>query len=169
MKRTVSASLSTMMSLPSCARYPSGGTPPIHIPFFFEAAILSRMRSPMTSRSNCAKDKQNIQGQAPHRGRCVELLRYGNEGRSPRIEDLDDLGKIGERAGQPVDLVDDHRIDAPRRDVGEQPLQSGPIHCRAGEPAIVIRRAQADPAFVPLAVDERLAGFALRLQRIELL
>ena len=35
-----------MTSLPSCARYPSGGTPPIHIPFFFEAEILSRMRSP---------------------------------------------------------------------------------------------------------------------------
>src|SRR6202045_3901865 len=32
--------------------------PPIHIPFFFEAAILSRMRSPMTSRSNCAKDNK---------------------------------------------------------------------------------------------------------------
>jgi hypothetical protein len=25
--------------------------PPIHIPFFFEAAILSRMHSPVTSRS----------------------------------------------------------------------------------------------------------------------
>src|SRR5712691_8606981 len=56
MKRTVCASPSSMTSLPSCARYPSGGTPPIHILFLFEAAILSRMRSPMTSRSNCAKD-----------------------------------------------------------------------------------------------------------------
>ena len=45
-------------------------------------------------------------------------------------------------------------------------MQSGPIHRRAGEPAVVIRRAQAHPAFVPLAVDEGLAGFALRLQRI---
>src|ERR1700694_2704079 len=47
-----------MTSLWSCTPYPSGGTPPIHIPFLFEAAILSRMRSPMTSRSNCAKDKE---------------------------------------------------------------------------------------------------------------
>jgi len=52
----------------------AAGTPPIHIPFFFEAAILSRMRSPMTSRSNCANDKQNVEGQAPHRGCRVELL-----------------------------------------------------------------------------------------------
>ena len=29
-----------------------GHKPPIHMPFFFEAAILSRMRSPVTSRSN---------------------------------------------------------------------------------------------------------------------
>src|SRR5712672_903970 len=65
MKRTVSASLSMMISLPSCARYPSGGTPPIHIPFCFEAAILSRMRSPMTSRSNCAKDNRTLRVKRP--------------------------------------------------------------------------------------------------------
>src|SRR5437588_13096529 len=105
MKRTVSASLSTMISLPSCARYPSGGTPPIHIPFFFEAAILSRMRSPMTSRSNCAKDSRTLRVKLPIEVVVLNLLRDRNKGRSPRIEDLDNLGKIGERAGQPVDLV----------------------------------------------------------------
>src|SRR6185437_7800465 len=59
--------------------------------------------------------------------------------------------------------------DPPRRDVGEQLLQSRPSHRRAGEPAIIITLRQAPPAFVPLAVDEGLAGFALRLQRIEFL
>jgi len=54
-----------MTSLRSCTRYPSGGTPPIHIPFFFEAAILSRMRSPMTSRSNCAKDNRTLRVSRP--------------------------------------------------------------------------------------------------------
>src|SRR5262250_2119817 len=54
-----------MTSLRSCARYPSGGTPPIHTPFFFEAAILSRMRSPMTSRSNCAKDNRTFRVKRP--------------------------------------------------------------------------------------------------------
>src|SRR6202030_1224025 len=81
----------------------------------------------------------------------------------------DDLGKISERAGQPVDLVDDHGIDASGGDVCEQPLQSRPIQRRGGETAVIISRALAHPAFVPLAVDEGLAGFALRLQRIELL
>jgi len=48
-------------------------------------------------------------------------------------------------------------------------LQGGSIHRRTREPAIVIISRQAHPAFVPLAVDEGFAGFALRLQRIEFL
>src|SRR6202030_3148859 len=44
---------------------PSGGTPPIHIPFFFEAAILSRMRSKVTSRSNWAKDNRTLRVNRP--------------------------------------------------------------------------------------------------------
>src|SRR5208282_1176518 len=115
------------------------------------------------------KGQQNIEGQAPHRGRRVELLRHRDKRRAPRIKDLDDLGEIGERAGQPVDLVNDNRIDPPRRDVGEQPLQSRPSHRRAGEPAVIITRAQAHPAFVALAGDEGLASLALRKQRIEFL
>src|SRR5262245_5125053 len=98
-----------MTSLRSCTRYPSGRTPPIHIPFFFEAAILSRMRSPDLG-LELRKRQQNIKGQAPHRRRPVELLRDRNKGGAPRVEDLDDLGKIGERAGQPVDLVDDDGV-----------------------------------------------------------
>ena len=34
-------------------------------PFFFEAAILSRMRSPVTSRSNCAKDNNTLSVRRP--------------------------------------------------------------------------------------------------------
>src|SRR5438445_2753705 len=60
-------------------------------------------------------------------------------------------------------------VDPPRREVSQQLLQSRPIHRRAREPAVIISRAQADPAFLPLALDKGLAGFALRLQRIEFL
>jgi hypothetical protein len=67
----------------------------------FEAAILSRMRSLMTSRSNCAKDNKTLRVRRPIRGRGVEMLRHRNKGRAPGIQDLDDLGKIGDRAGQP--------------------------------------------------------------------
>src|SRR5271169_4790082 len=44
---------------------PSGTLPPIHMPFFFEAAILSRMRSPVTSRSNWAKDNSTLSVRRP--------------------------------------------------------------------------------------------------------
>ena len=39
--------------------------PPIHKPFFLDAAILSRMRSPVTSRSNWAKDKRTFNVSRP--------------------------------------------------------------------------------------------------------
>jgi hypothetical protein len=39
--------------------------PPIHRPFFFEAAILSRIRSPVTSRSNWAKDNSTLSVSRP--------------------------------------------------------------------------------------------------------
>ena len=44
---------------------PSGTGPPIHMPFFFEAAILSRIRSAVTSRSNWAKDKSMLSVSRP--------------------------------------------------------------------------------------------------------
>src|SRR4029077_2782639 len=54
--------------------------------------------------------QQNVEGQAPHRGRRVELLRHRHKGGTAGIEDLDNLGKIGERAGQPVDLVNNDGV-----------------------------------------------------------
>jgi hypothetical protein len=39
------------------------------------------------------KGQQNVQGQAAHRSRRVELLRDRNKGRTSGIKDLDDLGK----------------------------------------------------------------------------
>src|SRR5260370_36313555 len=37
--------------------------------------------------------------------------------------DLDDLAKVGERAGQPVDLVDDDDVDSPRLDLDQMKEQ----------------------------------------------
>ncbi len=53
------------MSFLSRTSYPSGGLPPIHMPFFFDAAILSRMRSPVTSRSNWANDSNMLSVKRP--------------------------------------------------------------------------------------------------------
>ena len=54
------------------------------------------------------------------------------------LEQLDELGEIGKRAGQPIDLVNQHNVDLARPDVRELGLQSGPLQGAAGETAIVI-------------------------------
>src|SRR5215471_850218 len=108
--------------------------PPIHIPFRFEAAILSRIRSPMTSRSNCAKDNRMLRVRRPIE--VVVLNCWVTETKdaplASRISTI--LAKSArERVSRSI-LLDDDRIDPTRRNVGEQPLQRRPIHRRAGEP-----------------------------------
>src|SRR5207302_9161372 len=98
-----------------------------------------------------------------------ELLGDRDERHALSIEDFDQPGKIGERAGQPVDLVDDDDIDPASLDVGEQLLQCRPLHVATREPAVVVAGSGQYPALVMLAADIGLARFALRLERVELL
>ncbi len=44
---------------------PKGTRPPIHMPLRLEAAILSWLRSPVTSRSNCANDSSTFKVSRP--------------------------------------------------------------------------------------------------------
>ena len=83
------------------------------------------------------------------------------------IEDLDHLGEIGERAGQPVDLVDDDDVDPPGLDVGKQALQRRALQGGARDAAIVVTGGQRDPPLVLLAGDIGCAGLPLGLQRVE--
>ena len=61
-------------------------------------ANLSRMRSPITSRSNWAKREQDVQRQPPHRGGGVERLGDRDEGHAVAVEHLDQLGEVRQRA-----------------------------------------------------------------------
>src|SRR5437773_2661721 len=115
------------------------------------------------------KGQQHIERQPPHRACGVELLGYRDERHTLGVEDLDQPGKIGERPGQAVDLVDDHDVDPASLDVGEQALQRWPLDVATREPAIVVAGSGQYPALVTLAADVGLAGFALRLERVELL
>ena len=45
-----------------------------------------------------------------------------------RVKQFDQLGKVGERAGQPVDLIDDDHVDPASADAVEQLLEGWPIH-----------------------------------------
>ena len=69
------------------------------------------------------------------------------------VEHLDQLGEVGERPGQPIDLIDDDYVDPPSLDIGEQLLQRRPIHRPAGEAAVVVAVPLQPPPFVGLALD----------------
>lgn len=64
------------------------------LPLRLEAATLSRILSPVTSRSNWAKERRTLRGQPTHRRRSVELLRHGDEADTLLVELIYDLGEV---------------------------------------------------------------------------
>src|SRR3977135_240825 len=68
------------------------------------------------------KRQQDVEGQPPHRGGGIELLGHRDEGHAVLIEQLDQLGKVSQRARQAVDLVDDDDIDLSGSQILNQPL-----------------------------------------------
>jgi hypothetical protein len=79
------------------------------------------------------------------------------------------LGEVGQRAAQTVDLVDHHHVDQPVLDILQQPFQAGAFQRAAGDAAVVILIADEHPTLGPLAGDVRLAGLALSVEAVELL
>ena len=71
--------------------------------------------------------KQHVEGQPAHRGRRIERLRHRHERGFVSIQHVDDLGEIGQRACQPIDLVDDHDLHFASLDISKQPLQCRPL------------------------------------------
>ena len=55
--------------------------------------------------------QEHVQGQPSHAGGGIEGLGDGHERDAVGVEQLDELGEVGERAGQAIDLVDHHHID----------------------------------------------------------
>ena len=102
------------------------------MPLRLDAAILSRTRSPIGSRSNWAKDNSTLSAMG--------------------LEQLNELGKISERTGQPVDLVNHHDVNLAASDIGQELLQRGPLERGAGERAIVVVDGDQPPAFVRLTL-----------------
>ena len=84
------------------------------------------------------KRQQDVERQPTHGGGGVELLRDRDEGHAVPVKELNELGKICQRAGQPVDLVHYNDIDFARAHIIEQPLQRGSVGIAAGEPTIAV-------------------------------
>src|ERR1700733_3438847 len=113
--------------------------------------------------------QQHIERQPSHARRGVERLGHRDEGDAMGIERLDQLGEVGERAGQPIDLIDDDHVDPSRLHVDEQLLERWPLHRPAGEAAVVVTIPNQPPALMRLALDVGLARLPLGVEGIEIL
>jgi hypothetical protein len=84
-------------------------------------------------------------------------------------EQFDQLGEVGERAGQAVDLVDHDNIDPAVPDVRQQPVQRRSLGRTAGIAAIVITGADQGPAVMGLTADVGFRRLVLGVEGVELL
>ena len=83
---------------------------------------------------------QSIEGQPAHRGRGVELLGDRDKGHAMGIEELDQLGEVGQRPRQPVYLVNDDDIDLAGADVVQQPLKVRSVGRPTRIAAVIVAR-----------------------------
>src|ERR1019366_48465 len=113
--------------------------------------------------------QQHVQCEAAHRGGGIELLSDRDERNVVSIEDLHHLGEVRQRAGQPVDLVHNHCVDPAFVDIGQKALQCRALHGAARNAAIIVLGLDQTPTLTRLALDKRFTGFALSLQRVEIL
>jgi hypothetical protein len=115
------------------------------------------------------KGQQDIERQAAHRRRGVELLRDRDKGHPMGIEQFDQLGKIGQGACQAIDLVDDNDIDAVGSNVIKKLLQGRAVGGFARETAIVITSTDQCPTGMGLTADIGLCCIILGIERVEVL
>jgi hypothetical protein len=85
------------------------------------------------------------------------------------VEQLDQLGEVGQGPGQPVDLVDDDNVDPAVPDVRQQPLQCRTVGRTAGIAAVVVTGADQGPAVMGLAANIGFRRLVLAVERVELL
>jgi hypothetical protein len=102
---------------------------------------LSRIRSPVTSRSNWAKERSTFSVSRPIDE--VVLNCWVTETKETAgIEDFDDLGEVGERAGEPVHLVDHDHVDPPCPHIAQEPFDRRALHGAPGIAAMVIKTGE---------------------------
>ena len=142
--------------------------PPIHMPFFLEAAILSRMRSPVTSRSNWAKDSSTLSVSRPMEVVVLNcwVTETNETPRRRRSRRAWQSRRASGSAGRPCR----RRRCRPGRPRYRPAAAAAPAApwCRRRTRHHHKRRQTASSPRAS-ATDEGLAGFALRVERVEFL
>jgi hypothetical protein len=113
------------------------------------------------------KRQQHIERQPPHRGRCIELLGDRDERHAMAIEQLHELGEVGQRAGQPVDLVNHDDIDLAGFHVCQQPLQGRAVGRASGIAPVIVAGPDQGPAGMRLTPDIGLGSVMLGVERVK--
>jgi hypothetical protein len=113
-----------------------------------------------------AEAHEHVEREPAHRVGRGEVLRDAHERDAGLVEPVHHLREVEERSREAIDLVDDHDVDALGIYVGEEALEGGTLDVGARETAVVVVRVNQRPALAPRV---RLAGLALRVERIELL
>jgi hypothetical protein len=112
------------------------------MPFFLEAAILSRMRSPVTSRSNWANDARSKVGPLPRRCEAgfKRTASSGAESSSFRLADDAQRRFVGTAECGDLELIRQDSQEQPARQMGGRrstqmvaPLQPEPLRIEIGE------------------------------------
>ena len=99
----------------------------------------------------------------------LEGLGHRDKNRAGRLEPFDELRKVEEGTGQPVDLVDHNLLDETGIDVSEQALQARALQGSSRDPCILVDSWQQHPALRFLARDICSAGLPLCIEGVELL
>ena len=85
------------------------------------------------------------------------------------VEQLDELGKVCQRAGQPVDLVNHDNIDLAGPYVSKELLQGWAVGIAAGKSPVIVFASDQGPAGMRLAANIGLRGIILGIERVEVL
>src|SRR4029453_2249872 len=125
------------------------------------------MRSPVTSRSNWAKDSSTFSMRRPIEVVVLNCWVTETNDTPWASNSSISLAKSASERVRRSTLY--HDLDLAGPDVGEQTLQSRPVKRSAGIAAVVVAGRQQPPAFVLLALDVGRAGLALSVERVELL
>ena len=111
--------------------------------------------------------QQHVERQPPHAGGRVERLGHRDEGDAVGVEQLHELGEVGERSGQAIDLVDDDNVDLAAPGCRRAASAGRAVQDAAGEAAVVIMISDQFPALMGLALDVGLRGLPLGVERVE--
>src|SRR5216683_5709444 len=112
--------------------------PPTQRPLRLEAAILSRMRSPVTSRSNCANDSSTFSVSRPIEVVVLNCWVTATNETPLASKTSTILAKSARERVSRSTLVYHHYVAPFFPDVRQQLLERRPIHAPAGEPAIIV-------------------------------